>query len=114
MIASASTLSSITLARLNPSVGNIISNSTALLKSIAILVTNENIPDLKIRYTKLQNRNLAITLLCEKTLKQSMIDKNIDEKETLELKKLENSYLDGRKELLKNTQFIFEVFLLFF
>ena len=39
----------------------------------------------------------------EKTLKQSMVDKKIDEKESQELKKIYNHYIDKRKELLKNT-----------
>ena len=45
------------------------------------------------------------TLLYEKTLKQSMVDKKIDEKESQELKKIYNHYLDKRSEILKNTQF---------
>ena len=46
-----------------------------------------------------------ITLFYEKTLKQSMIVKKIDEKEALELKKLYNRNLDKTKEILKNTDF---------
>ena len=57
------------------------------------------------RYTKLRDWINFITLLCEKTLKQSMIDKKIDEKEALELKKIYNHYLDKRKEIMKNTHF---------
>ena len=34
-----------------------------------------------------------------------MIDKKIDEKETQQLKKIYNHYLDKRSEILKNTQF---------
>ena len=44
-------------------------------------------------------------LLYEKTLKQSVLDKKIDEKETQELKKIYKHYLDKRKEILKNTSF---------
>ena len=40
---------------INPGVGIIISSSTALLTSIAILITNEKISKLKIRYTKLKD-----------------------------------------------------------
>ena len=43
LIGSTSTVSSSTLARLNPSAGIVISTSTAFLTSIAILITNENI-----------------------------------------------------------------------
>ena len=66
---------------INPRVGIIASSSTAFLPSIAILITNEYISKLKIRYTKLRDWINVITLLYEKTLKQSMIDKKIDEKE---------------------------------
>ena len=34
-----------------------------------------------------------------------MVNKNIDEKEALELKKNHNQYLDKRKEIMKNTSF---------
>ena len=43
---------------------------------------------MKIRYTKLRDWINVITLLYEKTLKQSMVDKKIDEKEALELKRI--------------------------
>ena len=64
----------------NPSVGFIASSSTAFLTSIAILFTNEYISKLKIRYTKLRDWINVMTLLYEKTLKQSMVDKKIDDK----------------------------------
>ena len=79
LIGSAATISSSTLALLNPSAG-IISSSTALLTSIAILITNEYISKLKIRYTKLRDWINVITLLYGKTLKTSMVDKKTDEK----------------------------------
>ena len=72
---SASTKSSSTLAILNPSAGIVKSSSAALLTSIAVLSTNEYISKLKIRYTKLRDWIIVITLLYEKTLKQSMVDK---------------------------------------
>ena len=80
MIGSGSTISTSTLGLINPGAGLIISSSTALLTSIAILITNEYISKLKIRYTKLRDWIYVITLLFEKTLKQSMIDKKIDHK----------------------------------
>ena len=95
---------------INPGVGIIILSSTALLTSIAILITNEYISKLKIRYTKLRDWINVITLLYENTLKQSMIDKKIDEKEAQELKKMYNHYIDKRKEIMKNTSFKVEVF----
>ena len=85
--------------------GLVISSSTALLSSVTILITNEYISKLKIRYTKLRDRIDVITLLYEKTLKTSMVDKKIDEKEAEELKKDNNHYFDKRKEIMKNTQF---------
>ena len=90
---------------INPSVGIIASSSTAFLTSIAILITNEYISKLKIRYTKLRDWINVITLLYEKTLKQSMIDKKIDEKEAQQLKQIYNHYSDKKSETMKNNQF---------
>ena len=78
LIGSASTASSSTLAILNPSTGTAVSSSTALLTTIAILITKEFISKLKIRYTKLGDWINVNTLFYEKTLKQSMADKKID------------------------------------
>ena len=100
-----SAVGSSTMGLINPSVGIVISSSTALLTSIAILITNEYISKLKIRYTKLKDWINVITLLYEKTLKQSMIDKKTDEKEAMELKKIYNHYIDKRSEIMKNTSF---------
>ena len=69
LIGSASTISSSTMCLLNPGAGIIISSSTALLTSFAILITNEYNSKLKIRYTKLRDWINVITLLYEKTLK---------------------------------------------
>ena len=49
---SALTVSSSTMGLINPGAGIVISSSTAVLTSIAILKTNEYISKLKIRYTK--------------------------------------------------------------
>ena len=75
-----SAVGSSTMGLINPSVGIVISSSTAPLTSIAILITNEYISKTKIRYTKLKDWINVITLLYEKTLKQSMIDKKIMKK----------------------------------
>ena len=90
---------------INPGAGINISSSTALLTSIAILTTNEYISKLKIRYTKLREWNNVITLLYEKLLKQSMVDRKIDEKEAQKLKKIYNHYIEKRSEIMKNTSF---------
>ena len=94
-----------TMGLINPGAGIILSSSTALLTSIAILITNENITKLKIRYTKPRDWINVVTLLYEKTLKSSMVDKKIDEKEAEELKMFYNHYLDKRKEIMKKTSF---------
>ena len=47
----------------------------------------------------------VITLLFEKILKQAMIDRKIDGKEALEMKRFYNPYLDKRTEIMKETQF---------
>ena len=49
--------------------------------------------------------NDVITLLYEKTLKQSVVDKKIYGKKANELKKIYNHYLDKRIEVMKNIQF---------
>ena len=90
---------------ISPSVGIVISSSSALLTSIAILITNEYISKLKIRYTKIRDWINVITLLYEKTLKKSMIDKKIDEREAEELKKIYNHFFGKRSEFMKNTSF---------
>ena len=77
LVGSASAVGSSTMWLINPGAGIIISSSTALLSSIAILITNEYISKLKIRYTKLRDWISVITLLYGKTLKQSLVDKKI-------------------------------------
>ena len=90
---------------INPSVGVVLTSSTALLTSLAILFTNEYVSKLKLRYTKLRDWINFITILYEKTLNQSMIDKKIDEKRALELKKIYKHYLDKRKEIMNSIKF---------
>ena len=79
LVGAGSAVGSSTMGLINPGAGIIISSSTALLTSIAILITNEYISKLKIRYTKLRDWINVITLLYEKTLKKSMIDKVINQ-----------------------------------
>ena len=105
LIGSGSAISTSTLSLINPSIGIVLTSSTALLTSLAILITNEYISKLKLRYTKLRDWINFITILYEKTLHQSMIDKKIDEKEALELKKIYNHYIDKRKEIMDSTKF---------
>ena len=102
---SGAAITSSTFSLINPSIGIPIASCSALLTSIAILITNEYISKLKIRYTKLRDWINVITLLYEKTLKQSMIDKKIDEKEAEQLKQIYNHYVDKKSEIMKNTQF---------
>ena len=63
--------------------------------------TSEYISNLKTPYTKLRDWINVITLLYENTLKTSMVNKKIDEKEALEIKNIYNLYLDKRAELKK-------------
>ena len=76
LIGYVSTISSSTMGLINPGAGIIFSSSTALLTSFAILITSEYISKLNIRYTKLRDWINVVTLLYEKTLKQSMVEKN--------------------------------------
>ena len=101
LIRSASTINSSTLAVKNFSAGAIVSISTNLLASIAMLITDEYISKWKIRFTKLPDCINLFTLLYEKTLRQSLVEKKIDEKETLFLKIVYNHYLVKEKKLRK-------------
>ena len=81
---------------LNPSIGIVLTSSTALLTSNAILITNEYSSKLKIRYTKLRDWINVMTLLYEKTFKESMTDEKIDGKESEQLKQIYNHYIDKK------------------
>ena len=105
LMGSGSAIGTSTMSLINPSIGIVLTSSTALLTSMAILITNEYFSKLKIKYTKLRDWINVITLLYEKTLKQSMIDKKIDEKEAEQLKQIYNHYVDKKSEIMKNTQF---------
>ena len=88
LIGSGSAISTSATSLINPSVGIVLISSTALLTSVAILITNEYVSKLKICYTKLRDWINVITLLYEKTLKESLIDKKDDQKETEQLKQI--------------------------
>ena len=105
LVGGGSAIGTSTMGLINPSGGIIASSTTTFLTSIAILITNEYISKLKIRYTKIRDWINVITLLYEKTLKQSMIDKKIDEKEAEQLKQIFKHYIDKKSEIMKNTQF---------
>ena len=62
-VGSASTVGSSTMGLINPGAGTIISSRTALLTSIAILITNEHFSKLKIRYTMLRDWNNVINFV---------------------------------------------------
>ena len=104
LIASESAIGTSTMSLINPSIGVVLTSSSALLTSIAILITNEYISKLKIRYTKIRDWVNVITLLYKKTLKESMIDEKINEKESEQLKQFYNHYIDKTTEIMKNTQ----------
>ena len=110
-VGSDSTVGTSTMGLINPRAGIILSSSTALLTSIAILITYEYISELKIRYTELKDTINVITRLYEKVLIQSMVCKKIDEKEALEVKNIYNHYLDKTKEIMKHTSSKVEDFL---
>ena len=74
LVGTGSAIGSSTMGLINPGAGIIISSSTALLTSIAILITNEFISKVKKRYTQLRDWINVFTLLYEKTLKETMID----------------------------------------
>ena len=90
---------------INPSVGIVLTSSTALLTSIAILLTNEFISKIKARFTKLSDSINVNTLLFEKTLRESMIGKKKRWKRSRRNKKNYNHSFDKRPEIMKSTQF---------
>ena len=81
--------SGLTISGLAP-VGLMCASCISFLSSTSTLITNEFFSKLKTRYTKILDCINVITLLYEKSLKQSMVDKKIDEKDALELKKIYN------------------------
>ena len=105
LIGSGSAISTSTMSLINPSIGIVLTSSSALLTSLAILITNDYISKLKLRYTRLRDWINFITILYEKTLKESMIDKKIDEKEADQLKQIYNHYVDEREEFMNSTIF---------
>ena len=72
-----------TLSILKLSSGVILTSSTALITSTGILMRNKYMTKLKIRCTKLRDCVIVITLLYDKTLKQSIVDKKTDEKKNI-------------------------------
>ena len=63
LIGGGSAIGTSTISLINPSIGIIASSSTAFLTSLAILITNEYISKLKLRYTKLRDWINFITIL---------------------------------------------------
>ena len=86
LVGAGSAVGSSSMALINAGAVIVISSSTALLTSIAILITNEYNSKLKISYKILRDWINFITIVYEETLNQSTIDEKIDEKEALELK----------------------------
>ena len=94
-----------TMSIINQNIVIALPSSTALLTSIAILITNEWMSQLKISYTKLRDWTNLITILFEKAINQSLIYEKIDQKEADELKENHNHYLDKSNEIMKSTEF---------
>ena len=105
LIGSGSAIGTSTMSLIYPSIGEVLTSSSALLISVAILIANEYISKLKIRYVKLRGWINVITLLYEKTLEQSMVDKKIDEKKSEEIKKIFYHFIGKREELMDSTKF---------
>ena len=105
MIGSGSAVSTSTMSIINPSIGIVLTSSTALITSIATSITNEYLSKSKLRYTNLGDWINVITLLYEKTLKESMIDEKIDQKEAEKSRQICNHYIDKGKEIMNSTKF---------
>ena len=100
--------STLTATGVGATIGVPIAGVSAFIASIATLITNEYLSKRKTRYTKLRDHVNMITLLYEKTLTKSMMNKKIDEKEGEELKQIYNHYLEKRKDIMKSTKFSVE------
>ena len=108
-LGSSSTILSSALSTINPYIAIPIVRSSALKTSLANLIKDDQNSKQKVRHTKLNDRINVITLLNEKTLKQTMLDKGIGEKEAIEFEKIFNVYLDKRSDKMKSTQSNVEV-----
>ena len=105
LLGSGSAITTSTMSLINRRIGIVLTSATALLTSIAILITKEYISNMKIRCNKLTDWINVITLLWEKTLKKALIDEKIDQKEAEQLKQIHIHYIDKSAELMKKTQF---------
>ena len=101
LLGSGSAITTSTMSLFNPSIGIVLTISSALLTSIAILIRKEFISKLKTRCIKLRDWIIVITSLFEKTLKEFMIDKKRDEKEVKQLKQIYIHSNDERSEKKK-------------
>ena len=63
LIGPGSAISASTMSLINPSIGIQLTSSTALLTSLATLITNEYISKLKLRYTQLRDWIYFLTIL---------------------------------------------------
>ena len=102
--------STLTTTGVGTQIGVPIAGVSSFVISVAVLFTNEFSSRLKSRYQKLRDHIKMIKLLYEKTLKKSLVDKKIDEKESEELKIIYNHYITKRKEIMENTKFTVEDF----
>ena len=66
LVGSGSALGTSTMSLVSPSNGIVFTSSTAFLTSLAILITNEYISELKLRYTKLRGWINFFTILYKK------------------------------------------------
>ena len=63
LVGSGSALGTSTMSLVSPSIGIVLTSSTAFLTSLAILITNEYISKIKLRYTKLRGWINFFTIL---------------------------------------------------
>ena len=99
-----SVASGLTISGLAPA-GMVAASGISFLTSISTLITNEFFSKFKILHTKLRSWIIVTTLLFDKTLKESMIDKRIDEKEGGKLISTYDHYINKQDENRKWTQF---------
>ena len=107
---SESTISTSNMSLVNPTIGKVLTSSSALLTSVTIMITNEYISEIKERFTQIRDWINFITILYENTLKEFMIDKKVDQREAEQMKQIYNHYIEKRKEIMTSTKFKVEDF----
>ena len=100
-----STLVSSTLSFVNVGIGTPIASCSFLITSVKILIESEVMSNYKIRINNLGDWINVFNLRKGKTLKQSVIDRTLEQKEADEEKVIPNPHLIKRSDFLKKNSY---------